>query len=152
MRRTSTVCPPVASRRPSSGVARGATSQCPLSWDTSNVLHHRSRKGFYAVNCQAGCHARLRFRLVSILTAGSTHDAVAWGRCHAAEKLEQGDLPSRFFFVGDDAYKGHDQLLTPWPGRNLDDVELDSFNNYQSRCADLSHIYYAYPLDFPQTT
>ena len=75
------------------------------SRDTRNPVAYYTRKGFHALNVQAGCDARLRFRVVSIEHTGSTHDSLAWGNTNA--------VPSCFFFVGDDAYVGHDQMLVP---------------------------------------
>lgn len=104
------------------------------SRDTMNPVAYYTRKGFHALNVQAGCDARLRFRVVSIEHAGSTHDSLAWQNTNAAKLLQSGRLPSRFFFVADDAYVGHDQMLVPWPGRQLPSAPLnkDGYNYYQS--------------------
>lgn len=49
------------------------------------------------------------------MTVGSTHDALAWGLLEHYKMMEEGALPPRFYFVGDDAYSGHDQMLVPLP-------------------------------------
>ena len=96
------------------------------SRDLMNPVAYYTRKGFHALNVQAGCDARVRFRVVSIEHAGSTHDSLAWQNTNAAQHLQSGRLPSRFFFVADDAYVGHDQMLVPWPGRQLPSAPLNS--------------------------
>ena len=60
------------------------------SRDTRNPVAYYTRKGFHALNVQAGCDARLRFRVVSIEHTGSTHDSLAWGITNAAKLLESG--------------------------------------------------------------
>lgn len=104
----------------------------PSLWDTSNPMHYFCRKGFYAVNCQAGCDAQLRFRFCSMKTCGSTHDSTAFKTSDLAAKLDAGDLPSQYYMVGDDAYSDGAQLLTPVPGRGLTSNE-DAYNFYQSK-------------------
>ena len=102
--------------------------QKPTSLDTSNPNQFYCRKGFHALNVQAGCDARLRFRIASIEHVGSTHDSLAWS-CTAAAKHVQDEskLPAPYYFVGDDAYVGSDKMLVPWPGRNLPS-DKDAYN------------------------
>jgi hypothetical protein len=45
--------------------------------------------------------------------------------------IQDGNMPLKYFLIGDDAYPGHDQLVTPFPGCRLSAVE-DDFNFYQS--------------------
>ena len=110
--------------------------QKPTSLDTMNPNQYYCRKGFHALNVQAGCDARLRFRIASIEHVGSTHDSLAWS-CTAAAKYMEDDskLPAPYYFVGDEAYVGSDKMLVPWPGRNLPRAPLnkDGYNYYQSR-------------------
>ena len=52
--------------------------QTPHNTETGNVMSYKNRKGFLSVNMQAGCDSSLKFRFVSIMTAGSTHDNTAF--------------------------------------------------------------------------
>ena len=104
----------------------------PTLFDTLNPMHYWCRKGFFAINCQAGCDAQLRFRWASMATCGSTHDSTAFKVTQFAAKLDQNSLPPEFYCVGDDAYGDAPQLLTPIPGRGLS-VEQDAYNFYQSK-------------------
>ena len=108
--------------------------QRPTLSDTANPSHFFSRKGFYALNTQAGVDADLRFRFVSVATVGSTHDSLAFTQTTFYSRLEAGHLAEQFYFVADEAYQGSDQVVTPWPGRNLPSSR-DAFNFHQSRCA-----------------
>jgi hypothetical protein len=110
--------------------------QKPTSLDTMNPNAFWCHKGFHALNVQAGCDARLRFRIASIEHVGSTHDSLAWSCTAAATHMEDEEmLPTPYFFVGDEAYMGSDKILVPWPGRNLPSAPLnkDGYNYYQSR-------------------
>ena len=112
---------------------------CPDAYDETDSRKYFARKGFHALNVQAGCDADLRFRIVSVKCAGSTHDATAWAVTDAARIMRSDPeaLPSWAYFVGDDAYKGqHDKVVCPWPGRRLRETDpaLDDFNYHQSRC------------------
>ena len=104
----------------------------PTLFDTANPMHFYCRKGFFALNCQAGCDAQLRFRWASMVTCGSTHDSTAFKCSALAAQLEGGHLPKEFYMVGDDAYTDGEQLLTPVPGRGLTRDE-DTYNFYQSK-------------------
>ena len=112
---------------------------CPDVYDETDSRNYFARKGFYALNVQAGRDADLRFRIVSVKCAGSAHDATAWAVTDAARIMRSDPraLPSWAYFVGDDAYKSqHDKVLCPSPGRRLwgTEPELDDFNYHQSRC------------------
>jgi hypothetical protein len=62
----------------------------PNSQDTMNPNVFFNCKGFHALNVQAGCDARLRFRIVSVEHVGSTHDSLAWRCTRAAQNLKDG--------------------------------------------------------------
>ena len=102
----------------------------PTQLDTPNSAQFYSRKGFFALNVQAGVDARLRFRFLSVATVGSTRDSLAFDVSDFAIKLNNGELPYPFYVVGDDAYTGTDSMVTPWPGRNLP-TDKDAFNFFQ---------------------
>jgi hypothetical protein len=46
--------------------------------------------------------------------------------------IERGDMDLRYFFVGDDAYSGSEQMLTPFPGSHKWQSLEDTFNFHQS--------------------
>lgn len=46
--------------------------------------------------------------------------------------LERGELPLKYFLVGDDAYPNTDQLLTPYSGEQTPHSPEDTYNFYQS--------------------
>jgi hypothetical protein len=50
----------------------------------------------------------------------------------ACRRIRKGEMPSRYFLNGDDAYPGSEQMLTPFPGKSLPARE-DDFNFYQSK-------------------
>ena len=77
----------------------------------------------------------------SIQCVGSTHDSTAFAASSLAEALRDENHPftkSSAWIAGDDAYSGcaavmHNNMLTPYKGRNLD-VWSDAFNFWQSSC------------------
>ena len=69
---------------------------------------------------------------MSAKSAGSTHDATAFGITSLSEALEEGRLPTGYWLAGDEAYPCSEWLLTPCSGRNLPKYK-DAFNFYHSR-------------------
>ena len=78
------------------------------------------RKGFFSINCQAIVDSKRRFLWVEAGARGPVHDCTAFLDTEFASAIDEGHLPSQYFFYGDDAYKaiGH-QIVTPYPGRGL---------------------------------
>ena len=97
-----------------------------------NGSSYYSRKGFFGFNVQAGVDSERRIRSLSILSSGSTHDSTAMQSTKLYRLMVAGKLADEFYFVGDDAYKSCQQILCPYPGRDLPHAE-DVFNFYQSR-------------------
>lgn len=103
----------------------------PNATECPNPRTYFNRKGFFSVNMQALCDSNKCFTYASIQTAGSTHDATAWGCCGLSltlDKLEE----HRLWIVADDAYPPSEYLITPYQGANSIQADTD-FNYYQSR-------------------
>lgn len=91
----------------------------------------RCRKGGFAIIVMAGCDVNGRFYSVTAKDSGSTHDSQAWGNSTLADCIEKGELPSKYFIIGDEAFSNTQQLLSPYPGRGLGEWK-DSFNYWLS--------------------
>ena len=111
--------------------------QCPRV----NGAAYYCRKGFHSFNVQVICDSNHTILWCSILCVGSTHDSTAFAASRLAEALRDENHPftkSSAWIAGDDAYSGcaavmHNNMLTPYKGRNLD-VWSDAFNFWQSSC------------------
>ena len=99
----------------------------PFVSEESKPNDYMSRKGFFAINVQAICDAKCRFLYIYADTPGSTHDATAYALSSFCKKWESQRGTNRWWIAGDEAYSITENLLTPWPGRNLDPFK-DSFN------------------------
>ena len=106
-------------------------TQAPSAIDTANVLSYYSgQKSAYGINVQAMCTADYRFCSMSAISPGATNDWVAWNRSALCKAVSR--LPKGFHILGDAAYPISDQLLTPYPGKNLPPGE-DTFNFHLSQ-------------------
>ena len=92
---------------------------------------HFNPKGFFAVNLQATCDAHCRFSYLSVKTPGSTHDATAFTLSEFSKRWRSKEGKTSFWIAADDAYRATENVITPWPGRNLGPFK-DSFNFYFS--------------------
>jgi hypothetical protein len=93
------------------------------------------RKGFYSMNVQALCDADRRFRFVSVMAPGSSHDSTAFRFSWLGKIIDGLDglvFPPGYFIVGDAAYRSEDAIAVPWPGHNLSQKKL-GYNFWQSR-------------------
>jgi hypothetical protein len=91
------------------------------------------RKGYYALPVQVVCDSSYRFLFMSALTAGATHDNLAFSVSNLSEALTNNALPDGYWIAGDETYQCSDSLLTPWPSSLArDDSAKDAFNFYQS--------------------
>jgi hypothetical protein len=78
---------------------------------------YRYRKGGFGIVVLAGCDAKCRFIVASCNHSGSTNDIIAWQHMDLYEAVEiDGMLPSKYFFIGDEAFTDTNQFLSPWPG------------------------------------
>jgi hypothetical protein len=76
-----------------------------------------TEKGGFGIVVLAGCDVKCRFIVASCNHSGSTNDIIAWQHMDLYEAVEiDGMLPSKFFFIGDEAFTNTNQFLSPWPG------------------------------------
>ena len=85
----------------------------------------------FGVVYQVVCDAKYRVRYFSNTCTGSTNDALAWECASVYRKIKDEGLPDIFYMIGDDAYKGGGDVVTPYPGANLSH-DKDAFNFYHS--------------------
>jgi len=110
----------------------GVTVRCPFANDVERRKDYRFRKGGFAIIVLAGCDIDGRFISATARHSGSTNDIIAWHDSQLCYFLEvEKGLPSKYFFIGDEAFTNTNQFLSPWPGRGLDRYK-DSFNYWLS--------------------
>jgi hypothetical protein len=110
----------------------GILVHCPFKDDVERQRDYRFRKGGFAIIVLAGCDVDGRFICAMARHSGSTNDVVALNDSDLCYFLEvtQG-LPSKYFFIGDEAFTNTNQFFSPWPGRGLDRYK-ESFNYWLS--------------------
>ena len=91
-----------------------------------------TRKGYFGFGLQAFVGYDCKFLSVASRLCASSHDSTSYIVTDLAAAIKNGELPSRFHVVLDEAYVCSEQELTPWKGRNLS-VDKYSFNYYLSR-------------------
>lgn len=99
--------------------------------DVPDPRKYYNRKSFFAVVVQAACTADFTFTYVSASNSGSTHDSTAIQSCGLWRVLTEKILPRWAIVVCDDAYAHVGNLLCPYSGAEVTDIQ-DSFNYYQS--------------------
>ncbi len=105
---------------------------CPFKDDVERRRDYRFRKGGFATIVLAGCDVDGRFICATAHHSGGTNDIVAWNgsELHYFLEVMQG-LPSKYFFIDDEAFTNTQQFLSYWPGRGLDCFK-NSFNYWLS--------------------
>lgn len=98
----------------------------------NNVRGYFVRKGYYAFGMQGMCDADCKFVSISSLLTSSSHDSTAYQLSAFADAIRNGQLPSNFHVVMDEAYPCREQEMSPWSGKGLS-VEKDAFNFLLSR-------------------
>lgn len=93
---------------------------------------YSGHKKTYGLNVQALCDHTLRFRYVCVAAPGKTNDNKAFYRCTGLQTWLQ-TLPTQYFIVCDNAYPLSNKLLTPFKGRQREDVYNSSYNFYLSQ-------------------
>jgi len=94
-----------------------AQTRKPFWTEVENVTAFRNRKGMWGLLALAGCDARCRFLMFSVISSGSTFDALAWDMCALKDFIEvQKRLDDRFYVIGDEAFATTNQFLTPYSG------------------------------------
>jgi hypothetical protein len=87
--------------------------RCPWSSEVGMPRAFYSRKGFFLSMCR-----------VYVMRPGSTHDARGFGMCTLGEEIQ---LAHGFYIIGDTAYHGIQQILTPFIGNQTADESVFSF-------------------------
>ncbi|PSN42418.1 hypothetical protein C0J52_11739 [Blattella germanica] len=70
-----------------------------------------NRKGFYSINCQVICDAKMRIRGIVARWPGSTHDSRIFRNSTIRDCLERGEVTGHL--LGDSGYPCKKYLLTP---------------------------------------
>lgn len=111
----------------------------PLPSDVTCVADYYSRKGFYAFNVQAICDASYKFRWMSCMSPGSSHDSTAFSCTLLGQALLRPEDPITAALIrdghciaADDAYAASEALAVPWPGGGRGDRWRDSYNFHLS--------------------
>jgi len=98
----------------------GVNTRCPYKTEVSRPKDYRFRKCGFAIIVLAGCDIKGRFVCASCDHSGSTNDVIAWQDSMLFHMLEVDKLlPSKYFFIGDEAFNTTDQFSSPWPGKYL---------------------------------
>jgi len=99
----------------------GVQTRCPFRNEVVAQKDYRFRKGGFAIIVIAGCDVDGRFITALANHSGSTNDIIAWNssKLHKWLEIDCG-LPSKYFFIGYEAFTNTNQFLSPWPGQSLD--------------------------------
>jgi len=111
----------------------------PLSSDVQCVADYYSRKGFYAFNTQAICDADYKFKWMSCMSPGASHDSTAFTCTRLGQTLQDSSheltaalIEDGHCIVADEAYAASEVLAVPWPSCGRGDQWKDGYNFYQS--------------------
>ncbi len=96
----------------------GVIAHCPFKDDMERQRDYHFHKGCFAIVALAGFDVDGRF--ICATTHHSGNNIVAWNdsELHYFLEVMQG-LPSKYFFIGDEAFTDTQQFLSPWPGKGL---------------------------------
>jgi hypothetical protein len=103
----------------------------PYATEVEFPSSYRNRHECFGLVVLAGCDANKKFRMLSCKSSGSTNDVVAWDISLVKNMIDDGNLPRKYYIVGDEAFCNTGQVLVPWSGRGLDTWK-DSFNFHLS--------------------
>lgn len=73
---------------------------------------YRNRKGYFSLNVQMVCDAKLRIRSIIARWPGSVHDSTIFNDSPLCAQLERGDF-GNMVILGDSGYPCRPYLLTP---------------------------------------
>lgn len=106
-------------------------TRSPFLSECSNPSAYRNRKCTHGILALAIADVRGKFLMFNVNHSGSTHDSIAWETSALKKRILKGDLPSRLFLIGDEAFSCTNQMQSPWPGRGIGRWK-DSFNYHLS--------------------
>lgn len=112
------------------GIALEIDKPDPLDCENPSDYWNHKVHG-HALVFQVICDARCRVRWLNVRCTGDTNDALAWEASHLHRLLKEHPMDDIFYIIGDDAYKGGGDVITPFPGKGLS-YEKDNFNFWQS--------------------
>ncbi len=97
------------------GLAVQACAQ--FTTEVNKQKNYRYQKGTFAIIVLAGCDADCRFITATAKHSGSTNDIVTVQdtKLYQAVEIDQL-LPSKYFFIGNEAFTNTNPFLSPWPG------------------------------------
>jgi hypothetical protein len=96
----------------------GVSTCAPYRTEVIHLKDYRFRKSGFAIIVLAGCDINARFISASCNHSGSTNDIIAWQDTLLFQMLEvEKQLPSMYFFIGDEVLNTTQQFLSPWPGK-----------------------------------
>ena len=73
-----------------------------------------ARKNCWGLNAQAICDSQLVFTYFNLGSGGATHDSTAFKCSMLGAICHAGELPGDYFFIGDAAYGGGMNVMTPY--------------------------------------
>ena len=92
---------------------------------------YRNRKGYFSINVQAVCNARLEFTNIVARWSGSSHDATIFGNSRICAQFESGEITG--ILLGDGGYGCKKYLLTPLPTTNTPSERRYNFAQIRTR-------------------
>lgn len=95
-----------------------------------NAEIYRNRKGYFSLNIQAICNAKLEFIDIVARWPGSTHDSHIFNNCYRRGMFEQGTYGDALL-VGDGGYACNSYMMTPFSQCNTPSENL--YNESQIR-------------------
>lgn len=100
------------------GVVGAIDGRCIWQTNPGLAVHNPSRyycarKDKFALLLMAICDSDRRFRWFDISATPTTHDSLAWIQTKLGQRVKNGDLPARFFFIGDCAFTNTHSMISP---------------------------------------
>ncbi len=105
--------------------------RCPSTHECHGAENYWYHKSYFTLNVQTVADVHSRFIFVSFDNPGATHDAKAWSFSALACTIAGGGLFQGFYLLGDAAYRGCRQILTPFVGSRITTTE-SIFSFYHS--------------------
>lgn len=111
----------------------------PLPSGVQCLSDYHSRKSFYSFHAQAICDADYKFRWMSCMSPGATHDSTAFACTRLSRMLMDPDhgltaalTADGHCIVDDKPYTASEVLAVPWPGCGRGDRWKGGYNFYLS--------------------
>ena len=79
-------------------------TRMPFRRELENVMSYRNRHGIWGAVILAACDARTKFHVWNAMNTRSTNDITAWNNSSMKKRIDAGDLPEQFVFIGDEAF------------------------------------------------